>query len=47
MDGPQSLAGEPIITKSAHNAFTTTNLHQLLTTMQLDTYGELRDVRCG
>ncbi|MFB9530225.1 isochorismatase family protein [Nonomuraea roseola] len=31
MDGIQPLDGEPILTKTAHNAFTTTNLHQYLT----------------
>ncbi|HWC81153.1 MAG TPA: isochorismatase family protein [Pseudonocardiaceae bacterium] len=29
--GLQPLPGEPVLTKTAHNAFTTTNLHQLLT----------------
>jgi nicotinamidase-related amidase len=32
MDGLTPHAGEQIITKTAHNAFTTTNLQQLLTT---------------
>ncbi|MGW0483577.1 cysteine hydrolase family protein [Nonomuraea sp. NPDC003214] len=31
MDGIRPLPGEPVLTKTAHNAFTTTNLHQLLT----------------
>ncbi|MEU9836555.1 isochorismatase family protein [Streptosporangium sp. NPDC048047] len=31
MDGLEPLGDEPLITKSAHNAFTTTNLHQTLT----------------
>ncbi|HJD85347.1 isochorismatase family protein [Kitasatospora aureofaciens] len=31
MDGLVPADGEPIITKSSHNAFTTTNLQQLLT----------------
>ncbi|MFI5690681.1 isochorismatase family protein [Kribbella sp. NPDC051586] len=31
MDGLEPLPGEPMITKTAHNAFTTTNLQQLLT----------------
>ncbi|GIH97634.1 cysteine hydrolase family protein [Planobispora siamensis] len=31
MDGIQPLDGEPVLTKTAHNAFTTTNLHQFLT----------------
>ncbi|GGT45957.1 cysteine hydrolase family protein [Nonomuraea spiralis] len=31
MDGLDPHPGEPLITKSAHNAFTTTNLHQILT----------------
>ncbi|GAA3155554.1 cysteine hydrolase family protein [Nonomuraea roseoviolacea] len=31
MDGLESHPGEPLITKTAHNAFTTTNLHQILT----------------
>ncbi|MGV9600852.1 cysteine hydrolase family protein [Streptosporangium sandarakinum] len=31
MDGLEPHAGEPLITKTAHNAFTTTNLHQILT----------------
>ncbi|MFG3437514.1 isochorismatase family protein [Nonomuraea sp. NPDC047897] len=31
MDGVEPLAGEPVITKNAHNAFTTTNLQQYLT----------------
>lgn len=31
MDGLQPAAGEPVLTKTAHNAFTTTNLQQLLT----------------
>ncbi|MEU4420313.1 isochorismatase family protein [Actinoplanes sp. NPDC024001] len=31
MDGLDPAADEPLITKTAHNAFTTTNLHQTLT----------------
>jgi nicotinamidase-related amidase len=31
IDGLEPLPGEPIITKTSHNAFTTTNLQQLLT----------------
>lgn len=31
MDGLTQREGEPLITKTAHNAFTTTNLQQLLT----------------
>ncbi|MEU8227336.1 isochorismatase family protein [Kribbella sp. NPDC048915] len=31
IDGLEPLAGEPIIRKTSHNAFTTTNLQQLLT----------------
>ncbi|MEU7990083.1 isochorismatase family protein [Streptosporangium canum] len=31
MEGLDPRAGEPVITKTAHNAFTTTNLHQMLT----------------
>jgi nicotinamidase-related amidase len=31
MDGLIQAAGEPLITKTSHNAFTTTNLQQLLT----------------
>ncbi|GAA3073638.1 cysteine hydrolase family protein [Streptosporangium carneum] len=31
MDGVEPLAGEPVITKNAHNAFTTTGLHRYLT----------------
>lgn len=31
MDGLHPLAGEPVLTKTSHNAFTTTNLQQLLT----------------
>ncbi|MBB5874515.1 nicotinamidase-related amidase [Allocatelliglobosispora scoriae] len=30
-DGLEALAGEPVLTKTAHNAFTTTNLQQRLT----------------
>ncbi|NUT37267.1 MAG: isochorismatase family protein [Hamadaea sp.] len=30
-EGLEALAGEPVITKTSHNAFTTTNLQQLLT----------------
>jgi nicotinamidase-related amidase len=32
MDGLLARDGEPVITKTAHNAFTTTNLQQVLTT---------------
>ncbi|MFI6522315.1 cysteine hydrolase family protein [Spirillospora sp. NPDC050679] len=31
MDGLRPREDEPVLTKTAHNAFTTTNLHQLLT----------------
>ncbi|MFI6480916.1 cysteine hydrolase family protein [Nonomuraea sp. NPDC050663] len=31
MEGLHPLQGEPVLTKTAHNAFTTTSLHQLLT----------------
>ncbi|HZX05572.1 isochorismatase family protein [Kribbella sp.] len=31
IDGLEPLPGEPVITKTSHNAFTTTNLQQLLT----------------
>ncbi|MFC3984208.1 MULTISPECIES: cysteine hydrolase family protein [Streptosporangium] len=31
MDGVEPLPGEPVLTKTAHNAFTTTNLQQYLT----------------
>jgi hypothetical protein len=31
MDGLEPLDGEPVITKTSHNAFTTTNLQQVLT----------------
>lgn len=31
IDGLEPIAGEPVITKTSHNAFTTTNLQQLLT----------------
>ncbi|WP_410786005.1 isochorismatase family protein [Kribbella sp. C-35] len=31
IDGLEPLPGEPILTKTSHNAFTTTNLQQLLT----------------
>lgn len=31
MDGLVPGPGEPVLTKTSHNAFTTTNLHQLLT----------------
>jgi nicotinamidase-related amidase len=31
IDGLAAAADEPLITKTSHNAFTTTNLHQLLT----------------
>jgi nicotinamidase-related amidase len=42
MDGLAPRDGEPVITKSSHNAFTTTNLAQLLTSRGI---GEL--VICG
>ena len=32
MDGLSPRDGEPVVTKSSHNAFTTTNLQQILTT---------------
>ncbi|MBO3749360.1 isochorismatase family protein [Streptosporangiaceae bacterium NEAU-GS5] len=35
MDGLDPADGEPTITKTSHNAFTTTNLHQLLTSQQI------------
>lgn len=31
MEGLEPIDGEPVLTKTAHNAFTTTNLQQLLT----------------
>jgi nicotinamidase-related amidase len=31
MDGLEAGEGEPVLTKTAHNAFTTTNLQQILT----------------
>lgn len=31
IDGLEPLPGEPVLTKTSHNAFTTTNLQQLLT----------------
>ncbi|MEU5419714.1 cysteine hydrolase family protein [Streptomyces sp. NPDC001407] len=31
IDGLEPLEGEPVLTKTSHNAFTTTNLQQLLT----------------
>jgi nicotinamidase-related amidase len=31
MDGLAAQTGEPVVHKTSHNAFTTTNLHQLLT----------------
>jgi nicotinamidase-related amidase len=31
MDGLEALDGEPVVTKTSHNAFTTTNLQQFLT----------------
>ncbi|MFI6158112.1 cysteine hydrolase family protein [Kitasatospora sp. NPDC051170] len=31
MDGLEPAPGEPVVTKTSHNAFTTTNLQQLLT----------------
>ena len=42
MDGLGPRDGEPVITKTSHNAFTTTNLQQLLTSRGI---GEL--VVCG
>jgi nicotinamidase-related amidase len=42
MDGLSPRDGEPVITKTSHNAFTTTNLAQLLTSQGI---GEL--VICG
>jgi nicotinamidase-related amidase len=42
IDGLDPRAGEPVVTKTSHNAFTTTNLQQLLTTERI---GEL--VICG
>jgi nicotinamidase-related amidase len=33
MEGLSPREGEPVITKSSHNAFTTTNLQQILTTL--------------
>ncbi len=36
MDGLSPLPGEPILTKTAHNAFTTTNLQQRLVTAGVD-----------
>ncbi|MFG2825555.1 cysteine hydrolase family protein [Kitasatospora sp. NPDC048365] len=32
IEGLEPAAGEPVVTKSSHNAFTTTNLQQLFTT---------------
>jgi nicotinamidase-related amidase len=32
IDGLEPASGEPVLTKTSHNAFTTTNLQQLLTT---------------
>ncbi|MFI5730224.1 cysteine hydrolase family protein [Kribbella sp. NPDC051587] len=36
IDGLEPIEGEPVITKTAHNAFTTTNLQQLLTQQNVD-----------
>ncbi|MFD6566622.1 isochorismatase family protein [Micromonospora profundi] len=36
LDGLAPVAGEPTLVKTAHNAFTTTNLQQLLTTAGVD-----------
>jgi nicotinamidase-related amidase len=36
IDGLEPIEGEPVITKTAHNAFTTTNLQQLLTQQTVD-----------
>ena len=36
LDGLTPVAGEPTLVKTAHNAFTTTNLQQLLTTAGVD-----------
>jgi nicotinamidase-related amidase len=42
IDGLVPTAGEPVLTKTSHNAFTTTNLHQLLTS-----HGVREIVVCG
>lgn len=42
LDGLEPADGEPLVTKSSHNAFTTTNLQQVLTT-----YGVREVVICG
>jgi nicotinamidase-related amidase len=42
MDGLVALAGEPVLTKTSRNAFTTTNLQQLLTA-----HGVREVVICG
>jgi nicotinamidase-related amidase len=42
IDGLERVEGEPLITKTSHNAFTTTNLQQLLTSAGI---GEV--VLCG
>lgn len=42
LDGLEPADGEPLITKTSHNSFTTTNLQQLLTTAAI---GEV--VLCG
>jgi nicotinamidase-related amidase len=42
LDGLAPADGEPLVTKSSHNAFTTTNLQQVLTT-----YGVREVVICG
>jgi nicotinamidase-related amidase len=42
MDGPTALDDEPVVTKTSRNAFTTTNLQQLLTT-----HGITRLTICG
>jgi nicotinamidase-related amidase len=36
IEGLEPIDGEPILTKTAHNAFTTTNLQQLLTQRGID-----------
>ncbi|HEY0470366.1 MAG TPA: cysteine hydrolase family protein [Kribbella sp.] len=36
IEGLEPIEGEPILTKTAHNAFTTTNLQQLLTQRGID-----------
>lgn len=42
IDGLAPVAGEPVVTKTSYNAFTTTNLHQLLTV-----YGVREVIVCG